>query len=379
MPGIEQAFDERVTNSAGSVTALVQGGTINSVFIVRAETDVEDDDGTFIKTVYADSKPISVNSGRPNAEEFGVAIEEENFNPWAWRRFNTEVGFTVKANNMFGNPVPDGTAISFVTNIGQIQLSGSDIATCETASGDCSVVWESGPSFPEDDVALVGVAVVMAHTVGEDKFYDENGNGAYDLGESFESLPEPYIDANLNDVFDPDENTNSLETFIDLNGNGEWDDVPAAPKYRGASCTEGARADGHCAEMAYLFDSQVVVMSAADIEFDPTVVPTVDVSGGVETVSIEVIDENGNIPPSGTSASVSCDGDVVAGELKPLDAVPNLGIVGAGWTWSFTLASPDDPADGDSTDGESDTCYLDVDKVNGLIESISIPVVLLMF
>lgn len=378
LPGIELAFDQGVTDSNGFVTASVQGGTINSVFSIRAETDVEDADGTFIRTDSVDSRPISVNSGRPNAEEFGVAVEEGNFNPWAWDRFNTEVGFTVKANNIFGSPVPDGTAVSFSTIVGQIQLSGSDIATCETASGDCSVVWESGPTFPEDNVAIVGVTVVMAHTVGEEKFYDENANGAYDLGESFESLPEPYLDANLNGFFDPDENTNSLETFIDLNGNGQWDDINpviADRRYKGASCTEAAIADGHCAEMAYLFDSQIVVMSSAVVEFIPAVMATVDVSGATQTVSIEVIDENGNIPPSGTSATVSCDGNVVAGALKPQDSVPNLAIVGAGWTWSFTLKSPDAPPDGDTTDGESDTCYLDVDQVDGFIVSLVIPVV----
>ncbi len=371
LAGIELTKVDGITNSDGSVTAVAQGGTINSVFVVRAETDVLDTDGSVLETIFTDSKPISVNSGRPNAAGFGMAIEENNFNPWSWNVFNVPVGFTVKASEYHNGPVPDGTVVSFVASGGQIQLSGSDIASCEMAAGDCSVVWESGPPFPVN-----GVAVVMAHTIGEEAFEDENGNSAYDIGEDFEALPEPFLDANQNGVYDAD--STPREYFVDLNGNGSWDDiepVPADRRYRGASCSDAARAQGHCAQMAYLFDTSRVVLSSAEVEFIPAVVPTVDVSNGSQTVSIEVTDVNGNIPPSGTSASVSCDGDVVSGTLKPQDSIPNLSLIGAGWTWSFTLESPDDPPDGDGADGEEDTCYLDVDRADGLVESLEIPVV----
>ena len=381
LAGIELTKANGITNSDGSVTAVAQGGSINSVFVVRAETDVLDTDGSVLETIFTDSKPISVNSGRPNAAGFGMAIEENNFNPLAWYVFNTQVGFTVKASEYHNGPVPDGTVVSFVASGGQIQLSGSDIASCEMAAGDCSVQWESGPPFPDN-----GVAVVMAHTIGEEAFEDANGNSAYDIGEDFDSLPEPFLDANQNGFYDA--NSNPREYFVDLNSNGRWDDiepVPADRRYRGASCSDAAIAQGHCAQMAYLFDTSRVVMSSADIEFvgaispvPPEVyasLPTVDVSTGSQSVSIEVTDVNGNIPPSGTSASVSCEGDVVTGTLKPQDSIPNLSLIGAGWTWFFTLESPDDPPDGNGGDNEEDTCYLDVDRADGIVESLKIPVV----
>lgn len=344
--GIELTKTSGKTNSEGEVGAIAQGGTVNTVFRVKAETDIIDSSGNVTGTVFTESKPVTVNTGLPNQLGFGVATE--TFNPLAWNYINTEVGITVTASDFHNGPVPDGTAITFVTSGGQVQTEGRDIATCEILEGDCSIKWESGPPYP-----ATGGTMIMAHVIGEESFIDENGNSLFDIGESYNGLPEPYLDANDDSTYDLG------EYFVDVNQNGQWD--TASGKYRGVSCSDDAIANGHCAEMAYLFDSVPMIMSSSSVQFIQTPAGTVDISSGSETISVEMMDENGNIPPVGTAVEFSCLGDVAIKGSKP-DQVPNKYILGAGFTWSITFKSPDDPPDGNSSDGESDRCYMDVNE-----------------
>ncbi len=359
--GIELTKTSGKTNSSGEVSAIAQGGTVNTIFRIIAETDITDDTGAVTGTVFTQSKPITVNTGLPNFAGFGLATEI--FNPHAWGHINTEVGITVTASDFHNGPVPDGTAITFVTSGGQIQASGRDIASCEIAEGDCSVKWESGPPYP-----ATGGTMVMGHVIGEESFIDENGNSLYDIGETFIALPEPYLDANDNGAYD------SGEFFVDVDQDGVWDDVDASPKYKGASCSEAAIADGHCAEMAYLFDSVPMIMSSAIVSFEQTPAGVVDVSSGSATIFVEMSDENNNIPPVGTPVAFSCLGDVEIQGSKP-DQVPNAYILGAGYTWSITIKNPEDIPDGDPTDGEADICYMEVDTVDGGYSAWAIDVV----
>lgn len=61
---------------------------------------------------------------------------------------------------------------------------------------------------------LVTMIVVLD---GEEGFQDTNANGRYDEGEVFFDLPEPFVDE------DDDGTRGDSETFIDANGNGQWD------------------------------------------------------------------------------------------------------------------------------------------------------------
>lgn len=58
---------------------------------------------------------------------------------------------------------------------------------------------------------------LIAVTSGEEAFTDVNNNGAYDNGEPFEDLTEPFVDTN------DDGTWQSEERYIDSNGNGTWD------------------------------------------------------------------------------------------------------------------------------------------------------------
>ncbi len=62
-----------------------------------------------------------------------------------------------------------------------------------------------------------GLVTLITYTNGAEGFDDQNRNGAWDLGEPFDDLPEPFVDADDNTQWTPG------EWYYDVNGNGAWD------------------------------------------------------------------------------------------------------------------------------------------------------------
>jgi hypothetical protein len=154
----------------------------------------------------------------------------------------TTVPFTIRAADRFNNPAPDGTAVAFTTEGGAIQ------GNCVTSGGACSVNWVSQNPRPAGfngcDTTAAGVAgsdascafgpragrsTVLATAVGEESFIDLNGNGAYDDGEPFTDLGEAFRDDNGNGKYD-----SAFEEFLDFNSNGKRD--PGNGKFTGTLC-----------------------------------------------------------------------------------------------------------------------------------------------
>ncbi|MET0044774.1 MAG: hypothetical protein ABW100_14800, partial [Candidatus Thiodiazotropha sp. 6PLUC3] len=133
------------------------------------------------------------------------------------------MGLTVHAADHFNNPVPDGTAVYFTTEGGQIQ------SQCEILDGACSVNWtSSNPRSSE------GRITILASMLGEESFIDANGNGVLDFGDTaFANIPEAFRDDDENGVRDP-----VLEEFVDFNANGVYDDSSVDPNYNGALCCD---------------------------------------------------------------------------------------------------------------------------------------------
>ena len=61
-----------------------------------------------------------------------------------------------------------------------------------------------------------GLVTLVVHGQGAEGFTDNNGNGAWDLGEAFDDLSEPYVDANDNNQWDLG------EWYLDANNSGSW-------------------------------------------------------------------------------------------------------------------------------------------------------------
>ncbi|WNC67521.1 hypothetical protein RI845_13465 [Thalassotalea nanhaiensis] len=219
------------TNADGFVDVIVQSGHVASTIRVIA-TLVSNPD---LSTV---SDLLVISSGVADSNSFSLAVS--NLNPETWLIDGVQVQVTAHVADHFNNPVPDGTAIAFTTEFGQIEPA------CKTTNGRCVVTWTSSnprtpiPDFrepntfsrwlgdgmdcldqngvntnlnstndivpcPYDNGQLATVDMpsmwgglgsvygnritIFAHLIGEESFSDSNGNGLYDENEAFQDLP----------------------------------------------------------------------------------------------------------------------------------------------------------------------------------------------
>lgn len=70
-----------------------------------------------------------------------------------------------------------------------------------------------------------GLVSLLVHLQGAEGYDDDNGNGLWDPGESFDDLPEPFLDADDSGAWERG------EWFLDLNQSGQWD--PGNGRYDG--------------------------------------------------------------------------------------------------------------------------------------------------
>lgn len=334
--GAALALTSGVTDEDGRVKAVLQSGSTHAIVSVVATTLANDG----VTSISTSSLPISITTGLPRQDRFSLALE--TFNPGAYNINNVAVSATVSASDAFGNPVPDGTVVNFTAE------SGIITPFCTTEEGVCSVIWRSGGARPDFEGVhptlktvneRIGMTTILAYSVGESGFTDQNGNYTFDVSpnpEPFLSFAEAFRDDNWNGVLDLDDNDRPVEPFIDYDSNGA---LTAAPSfYQGALCSEEARALGHCANLMHVRAQNRLMQSVANsvtisfYSFDGTTYTSTTppdlegVPGDTGDFYVVLQDANGNIPASGTSLAISGDGyDVLADEGN----VPNsIGILG---------------------------------------------------
>ncbi|MDH4389801.1 MAG: Ig-like domain-containing protein [Aquabacterium sp.] len=173
------------SDTNGQVIVRVNAGTIPTPVRVKASLQL---DGA----VTAVSSNLSIATGLPTQNSFSVSqgtlnIEGYNFD-------GTSNTFKVIASDRLGNPVPDGTAINFITESGQVQSTGFTA----TAGGlsQASVAYQSASPRPID-----GRMTTLIYALGEESFLDRNGNNIYDPGEDYQDLGELYLDRLFNGSF----------------------------------------------------------------------------------------------------------------------------------------------------------------------------------
>ncbi|VAW63777.1 hypothetical protein MNBD_GAMMA11-2185 [hydrothermal vent metagenome] len=128
-----------------------------------------------------------------------------------------------------------GNNITFVSNYGSIESSCTlDI------DGSCSSTLTSLGDLPPISTASIAgttteiiAANIVIYTLGEESFFDANGNGFFDDGDIFntatDDTDEPYLDNNNNNTFDA-----GTDEPIDIDGNGAY--TPADGLYSGSNC-----------------------------------------------------------------------------------------------------------------------------------------------
>lgn len=188
------------TDANGVVTVSVTAKATATPVRVRAQ--VVDD-----PTLSTVSNALAINAGLPTQNAFSFSAS--TYNPDGWSRDGTESDIRVQLNDRFGNPVPDGTVISFVAE-------GASVipAKCSTASGVCTTKFVTSNYRPTD-----GRVTVLAYAQGEESFVDADGNQQYTAGESFNDLSKVFVDANENNAMD----LATGEFVAGSDANGRWD------------------------------------------------------------------------------------------------------------------------------------------------------------
>ncbi|KAF0811054.1 hypothetical protein A167_00086 [Alcanivorax sp. S71-1-4] len=264
------------TNSEGRVSTTVKSGSVPTLGAVRANV---------VGTEIVGTGSVSVQTGIASQDRFALAVA--SLNPVSGARLGTTVDVTVRAADRVGNWVPDGTQINFISELGDIQPS------CVAESGGCTVTWTSqGPQTIHYDHVRTsrtcfngsteeasrkgiletvacgendrfGRSTITAWAVGEESFTDPNANNLYELGEPWVALPEAFRDDNEDGVWTSAGSYS--EFFMDFDENGGYDDVPAVPYFRGLGCSPDAEAAGHCAQLANVRRSSIIVLSTDSV------------------------------------------------------------------------------------------------------------------
>lgn len=213
--GLTLNHDSAITDEQGIVKTMVHGGTVATTVRVTAQIT-----GTS-PLIVTQSSSLIVSTGIPDQDSFSLSANGSNdVLDVSGCSDGAEVSVMARLSDAYNNPVPDGTAVHFRTEGGQIP-SG-----CFTEDGGCTVTWFCQEPRPAD-----GRATVTATAIGEESFHDENGNGRLDAIE-FPSLDD--ISMDFFEDYDEDGVYSPVDKLIDFNANGEFDDADG--KYNGVLC-----------------------------------------------------------------------------------------------------------------------------------------------
>ena len=323
--GIVLSPTSATSDANGVVTTTVTAGTVPTPVWVVAE--VHD-----TPTILSQSNTLTITTGLPAQNFFSLSVQ--TFNIEGWNYDGVPSTLTIIASDRLGNPVPDGTAINFITEGGQIFP-----ASCVTTSGNCTVTFRSSEYRPIDETTTAnpfgavealdgngasitdsfgnplfvqnGRVTILAYAVGEKSFVDSNGNNIYDPGETFYDLGDLFIDANENGTWNSSTTQpNLLEQYIvyapvapvacetHVGGGGT---APLPANYSNALSKDNS-CDGVWGK-SYVRRSTVIVLSASDPKISET---TFTMGGSCKwTFPFWLMDTNNNPMPAGTTVATA--------------------------------------------------------------------------
>lgn len=168
------------TDANGKVMQAVYAGSVPTNVVVSAALVSN-------PTIQTDSAVLAVASGRPVQSRLSITLEK-----WAIEGFDVDGATSIVTLNLSdrqGNPVPDGTAVNFVTEAG-VMIPPTCVTGAVPGDSRCSVTIRAQGTRPVQGTPPVrGLVTIMAYAAGEEDFEDANGNNTYDCGEQFDDLP----------------------------------------------------------------------------------------------------------------------------------------------------------------------------------------------
>lgn len=174
----------KVSDANGNVLVRINAGTVPTPVRVRATLG-----SSGISTL---SSSLAVAVGLPSQQNFSMS--QRTFNIEGLDIDGSANSYTVIASDRLGNPVPEGTAINFVAEGGQVQA----IRFTTIANGLSSATsnFQSATPKPTD-----GRVTVLAYALGEESFLDTNGDNVYTAGEDYQDLGDVFLDRLYNRSF----------------------------------------------------------------------------------------------------------------------------------------------------------------------------------
>ena len=234
---------QATTNSSGKITVYVHSGSVPRVISVTAKLHANSD-------ISGNSATIATGTGLPGSSDGvsnGMSLigqEKSSINANVIGATST---FNIRLIDRFGANVPDGTVVRFSATHGSVQgnlQGGTTSQFCTVTNGDCEGTLTSNGDY-------FGPVYVLAYALGEEGFYDQNGDGILQETEAFSS----HQDENGNTVRDVLFNASSepLKTplvdpnnpdYVDYNGDNKWQ----APDqvYQGRACVQALIDAGNC-------------------------------------------------------------------------------------------------------------------------------------
>ncbi len=201
--GLSLNAESAISNDQGEAFVTVLAGTISTP--VRVTASVTKEDGSLLSV---QSDLLTVTTGVPDQNSFSLAVSK--FAPEGLSYDGETSIVSVALADRFNNPVPDGTVVNFTTEGGVIE------STCQTSNGTCSVTWTS-------QNPRVGRANILAYSIGHETYYDKNGSGIFDDGDTFDDLGELFRDDDESLTFNPHDSVISQdEKLIDYDENGNY-------------------------------------------------------------------------------------------------------------------------------------------------------------
>ena len=284
------------TDASGNVQVTVKAGTIQTAVRVTATAMAG---GT---TISGQSENLAIGTSIPDFNSFTLSTDKLATNGGVCN--GSIANISVLIADRFNNPAPAGTTVAFRTEGGAIGASCVTGSDANGPTGACSVQWRSQNPRPID-----GRSTVLATVIGEETFFDNNGDGLFNAGETFIDLPEAFED------YDEDLVRDSGEPFLDFNGDGMHNPVPATAdqRYTGTACAVASACDTtkstlHIFQDLVLTMSGFVSLAAADITITggTLVGNTFNIpAGNSATINFLLRDSNDQPLPVGTTLAIT--------------------------------------------------------------------------
>lgn len=278
------------TDASGVVSVAVFSGTVPTNVVINAALVSN-------PAVQTDSSILAIASGRAAQARASISLEK-----FALEGANIDgqlTNVTLSLADRQGNPVPDGTAVNFVTeggvmippvcNTGGVRDAVTGVFS---SPGDsrCTVQLRSQNPRPGN-----GRVSILAYVSGEEDFVDANFNNVYDCGEAFTDLGTAFRDDNENGVFDTGEFSVPIGASSSQCGAGVQPTPQAGDRVWGA-------ADVRKQAIAIFATSQAVISGTFQQPVIVSVTEGTTTTSFAEFVGIDVVvaDLNGNSVPTGS-------------------------------------------------------------------------------